>query len=41
MIKKSFELQKINLKKNNIFLFYVKNEGLKNLATEYLSKNII
>ena len=41
MIKKSFELQKINLKKNNIFLFYGKNEGLKNLATEYLSKNII
>ena len=41
MIKKSFELNKINLKNNNIFLFYGKNEGLKNSATEYLSKNII
>ena len=41
MIKKSFELKKINLKNNNIFLFYGKNEGLKNSATEYLSKNII
>lgn len=41
MIKKSFELNKINLKNNNIILFYGKNEGLKNSATEYLSKNII
>ena len=41
MIKKSFELNKINLKNNNIFLFYGKNEGLKNSATEYLIKNII
>lgn len=41
MIKKSFELKKINLRNNNIFLFYGKNEGLKNSATEYLSKNII
>ena len=30
MIIKSFELNKINLKKNNIFLLYGENEGLKN-----------
>ena len=30
MIIKSFELNKINLKRNNIFLLYGENEGLKN-----------
>tara|TARA_B100001123_G_C15306298_1_gene1022825 strand:- start:1568 stop:2554 length:987 start_codon:yes stop_codon:yes gene_type:complete len=30
MIIKSFELDKINLKKNNIFLLYGENEGFKN-----------
>ena len=30
MIIKSFELNKINLKKNNIFVLYGENEGLKN-----------
>ena len=30
MIIKSFELNKINLKKNNIFLLYGENQGLKN-----------
>ena len=30
MIIKSFEINKINLKKKNIFFFYGKNEGLKN-----------
>ena len=29
MIIKFFELNKINLKNNKIFLFYGKNEGLK------------
>ena len=29
MIIKSFELNKIDLKKNNFFLFYGENEGLK------------
>ena len=30
MIIKSFELNKINLEKNNFFLLYGENEGLKN-----------
>ena len=30
MIVKSFELNKVNLKKNNFFLFYGENEGYKN-----------
>ena len=30
MIIKSYELNKINLKKNNIYLLYGENEGLKN-----------
>jgi len=30
MIVKSYELNKINLKKNNIYLLYGENEGLKN-----------
>ena len=34
MIKKYFELQKVNLSKNNIFLFYGLNNGLKNEIIE-------
>ena len=30
MIVKSYESNKINLKKNNIYLLYGENEGLKN-----------
>ena len=30
MIVKSYELNKINLKRNNIYLLYGENEGLKN-----------
>ena len=30
MIIKSYELNKINLKKNNVYLLYGENEGLKN-----------
>ena len=38
MIIKSFELNKINLKKNNIFLLYGENEGLKNkIIKKYFS----
>ena len=37
MIIKSFELNKINLEKNNFFLLYGKNEGLKN---EEIKKNL-
>ena len=37
MIIKSFEINKINLKKNKFFLFYGKNEGFKN---EIISKLI-
>ena len=38
MILKSFDLNKINLKLNNFFLFYGKNEGLKNDALNYVTK---
>ena len=38
MILKSFDLNKINLKINNFFLFYGKNEGLKNEAVDYITK---
>ena len=42
MIVKSYELNKINLKKNNIYLLYGENEGLKNKVIErsiiYLSE---
>ena len=34
MIIKSFELNKIDLKKNNLFLFYGENEGFKNQIIE-------
>ena len=36
MIIKSFELNKINLKISKFFLFYGKNEGLKNEALKFL-----
>ena len=36
MIKKYFEIEKVNLKNNYIFLFYGENEGLKN---EVIKKN--
>ncbi len=39
MIIKSYELNKINLKENKFFLFYGKNEGLKNESTNILIKN--
>ena len=37
MIKKYFDLEKINLSKNYFFLFYGLNNGLKN---EIIEKNI-
>jgi DNA polymerase-3 subunit delta len=39
MIIKSYELNKINLKKKKFILFYGKNEGLKNESTNNLLKN--
>ena len=39
MILKFFEINKIDLNKNNIVLFYGKNEGLKNENTKALLKN--
>ena len=30
MIIKSYEINKINLKKNNVYLLYGENEGFKN-----------
>ena len=39
MILKSFEINKINLKKNKIILFYGKNEGLKNDSLNSILKN--
>ena len=41
MIIKSFEINKINLNKNKIILFYGKNEGLKKTNNKYylLKKN--
>jgi DNA polymerase-3 subunit delta len=40
MIIKSYESSKINLNKNKFILFYGKNEGLKNEATNNLIKNM-
>ncbi len=40
MILKSFELDKINLKKNKIILFYGKNEGLKKECILKLTKDL-
>ena len=34
MIKKYFEIEKINLSNNNLFLFYGINNGLKNEIIE-------
>jgi DNA polymerase-3 subunit delta len=39
MILKSFELKKINLKKNKIILIYGKNEGLKNESLNLIVKD--
>ena len=39
MIIRSYELNKINLKKNKFVLFYGKNEGLKSESTNNLLKN--
>ena len=40
MILKFFEIKKINFKKNNLFLFYGKNDGLKNsIIDEFIKKN--
>ena len=39
MIIKSFEINKINLDLNNLFLFYGKNEGFKNEVTKNILKN--
>jgi DNA polymerase-3 subunit delta len=39
MIVKSFEINKINLNLNNLFLFYGKNEGFKNEVTKNILKN--
>jgi DNA polymerase-3 subunit delta len=39
MIIKSFEINKINLNLNNLFLFYGKNEGFKNEVTKNILKN--
>ena len=38
MIKKHFEIEKVNLENNYIFLFYGENEGLKN---EVIKKNFL
>jgi len=39
MIFKSFEINKINKKRNQLILFYGKNEGLKNEALNILTKD--
>jgi len=39
MIIKSFEINKINLTLNNLFLFYGKNEGFKNEVTKNILMN--
>ena len=39
MILKSFEINKINKKINQLILFYGKNEGLKNEALNILIKD--
>ena len=41
MIVKSFELNKINLKKNNIYLLYGENEGLKNKVINDIFKEFL
>ena len=39
MILKSYEIKKIDLKKNRFILFYGKNEGYKNEAIKFLIQN--
>ena len=39
MIIKSFEINKINLDLNNIFLLYGKNNGFKNEFTKNIKRN--
>ena len=39
MIIKSFEIDKINIKSNNFYLFYGENEGSKNEAIEKIKKD--
>ena len=39
MILKSYEITKINLNKNNLILFYGKNEALKDQAIKLINKN--
>ena len=39
MIIKSFEINKINLDLNNLFLFYGKNNGFKDEFTKNVIKN--
>ena len=39
MIIKSYEIEKINTNKDCLFLFYGKNDGLKNEAIEILNKD--
>ena len=41
MIIKSYELNKINLKKNNIYLLYGENEGLKNKVINDIFKEFL
>ena len=40
MILKHFEINKINLNKINLLLFYGKNEGLKNEAVKHFLINL-
>ena len=39
MILKSYEITNINLHKNNLVLFYGKNEALKDQAIKLINKN--
>ena len=41
MIVKSYELNKINLKRNNIYLLYGENEGLKNKVINDIFKEFL
>ena len=41
MIIKAYELNKINLKKNNIYLLYGENEGLKNKVINDIFKEFL
>ena len=39
MILKSYEIKKINFQKNNLILFYGKNEAQKDQAIKLINKN--